>query len=150
LHPKSSAGPQTPCIRQPPITQPQPRVIPPNPGAYSVGFIQGFLTCLGSGAWAPFQIGGQVLVDLGIYGDVAGSLLRGDSQRAANILELKAQRDRTNFTNFVNTVVNPNIYGVDPQQAGNRDGFRICSLKPDRFRLTRTLPRECNSGIPPG
>jgi hypothetical protein len=119
----SGTGPQTPCI-----SQSQPRVIPPNPAAYSVGFIQGFLACLGSGALAPFQIAGQVVVDLGIYGDVAASVLRGDNQRAADILDLKGQRDRANFANFINSVVNPNIYGVDPQQAGNRDGFRICSF----------------------
>jgi hypothetical protein len=139
-------GPQTPCI-----SQAQPRKIAPNPGAYSVGFVQGFMSCLGSGALAPFQIAGQVLVDLGIYGDVAASVLRGDNQRAANILDLKGQRDRTNFTNFVNSVVNPNIYGVDPQQAGNRDGFRICSLWviPSLLKKLNKQPAASTQSQPP-
>jgi hypothetical protein len=103
-------GPQTPCVQ------------PPNPGKYVWGFLQGVASCLGSVFIAPLQ---QIWGDGVIYAQFAGALAQGNSEAAARILQLKGVRDRQNFDAFIKSL-NPNIYGVDPEEAGRRDGSRLC------------------------
>jgi hypothetical protein len=98
--------------------QPQPMVLAPDPGAYVRGFLLGIAFCLG----APLQ---QIWTDGGIYAQIAWALARGDPATAGNILQLKGTRDRQNFDAFIKSF-NQNIYGVDPEEAGRRDGSRLC------------------------
>jgi len=114
-------GPNTPCgpnFQR----QPQATLRSPDPGAYVRGFLLGIASCLGSVFVAPVQ---QIWTDTGIYAQVAWALAVGDSASAGNILQLKGARDRQNFDAFVKSL-NANIYGVAPEEAGRRDGSRLC------------------------
>lgn len=114
-------GPNTPCgpnFQR----QPQAALRSPDPGAYVRGFLLGIASCLGSVFVAPVQ---QIWTDTGIYAQVAWALALGDPASAGNILQLKGARDRQNFDAFVKSL-NPNIYGVAPEEAGRRDGSRLC------------------------
>ena len=92
--------------------------------AYTRGFLQGFSSCLGGVFQGPIS----ALMDDGRdFAAIGQALVNGDGTSAARLLSIKGERNRTQFDQFIRSL-NPNIYNVSPQEAGLRDGYRLCGF----------------------
>lgn len=92
--------------------------------AYANGFLQGFASCLGGVFYGTIMAIGRDFSDFDL---MAEALSRGDANTAGRILAIKGERNRQEFDAFIKSL-NPNIYGVSPQEAGFRDGSRLCQF----------------------
>jgi hypothetical protein len=96
------------------------------PDSYVRGFVDGMASCFSSAFIAPLV---QIQTDLRIYVKFAAALVQGDTTTAANILQIKGERDRRNFDAFIRSIgpsLNPQVIGASAEDAGRRDGSRLC------------------------
>ncbi len=101
---------------------------PASARAYVSGLLQGFGSCLGGAFLGPIS---DLMADGHDFALVEQALLRGDSATAAQVLAIKGERNRAQFDAFVKSLgptLNPKIFGATPEQAGLRDGSRLCSF----------------------
>ena len=95
------------------------------PDSYVHGFVDGMASCFSSAFIAPLV---QIQTDLRIYVKFAAALVQGDTTTAANILQIKGERDRRNFDAFIRSIgpsLNPQVIGASAEDAGRRDGSRL-------------------------
>jgi len=101
---------------------------PASAHAYVSGLLQGFGSCLGGAFLGPIS---DIMADGHDFALVEQAFLRGDSATAAQVLAIKGERNRAQFDTFVKSLgptLNPKIFGATPEQAGLRDGSRLCSF----------------------
>ena len=82
------------------------------PDSYVHGFVDGMASCFSSAFIAPLV---QIQTDLRIYVKFAAALVQGDTTTAANILQIKGERDRRNFDAFIRSIgpsLNPQVIGA--------------------------------------
>jgi len=95
---------------------------------YASGLVQGFTSCLAGTLLGPLS---EILADGQDLASVAHALLNGDTNTAAALLQVKGERNRAQFDQFWHSLgptLNAKIIGASPQEAGLRDGFRLCAL----------------------
>lgn len=99
--------------------------------AYIQGFQEGFTSCVIGTVLSPIVLMQTIMADFGAQFAAAESLLQGNSAGAAEILHVKGEENRLRNQQWWNSLVamlNPNLIGVDPAEAGRRDGSRICQF----------------------
>lgn len=104
---------------------------PESVNAYARGFVQGFASCLGGTVQGPLGTISSLVDDSGQLAAIGQALVHGDVNTAAGLLIIKGERNRAEFDGFIKSLVatlNPKIIGATPEQAGIRDGFRLCAF----------------------
>ena len=119
-HPRSPT-PERPTVEE---KQCQPKS---SDDSYIAGFQQGFASCLVGLIQTPIALASLILMDAGDQARAAQALLQGDTEGAAEILQLKGERNRQQLEQFAKAF-NPNVIGVDSRENGRRVGERICQF----------------------